>query len=53
MQGIATLKMEAAGFPETLVSHRNTTRRHNPEDGGSKLSRNVGVLPQQYTSLQP
>jgi len=28
----STLKMEAVLFSETLVTYRNTSRSHNPED---------------------
>jgi hypothetical protein len=44
--------MEAEGTSETLVSY-NTTRRHNPEDGGSMDLWNLGLLPQQYMASQP
>jgi hypothetical protein len=34
-----TLKMEAPGCSETLVSYHITTRRHNPEDNDLDLHR--------------
>jgi hypothetical protein len=34
-----TLKMEAGKSSETLVSYRNTTRRHSPEDLDLNLHR--------------
>jgi hypothetical protein len=58
---IFTLKMEAARSTETIVLYHNTKRRHNsedhvknlrPEDGGIKIHRNDGILPQ-YTASQP
>jgi hypothetical protein len=36
-----------------LVSHHNTTRRHNPEDGGTWTSETFGIPPQHYTASQP
>jgi hypothetical protein len=53
--------MEAAWSSETVVSYI-TTQRHNaenheliakllPEDGGSMVLRNGGILPQHYTVL--
>jgi len=53
--------MDAAKSSETSVSYHNTTRRHNPEDlelilhpedGGSIVLRNAGIL-QHYTASQP
>jgi hypothetical protein len=34
-----TLKMEAASSSETLVTYRNITRHHNPEDLGLDMSK--------------
>jgi hypothetical protein len=41
-----TLKMEAIRSSETLVSYHNITLPHNTEDGGSKVLRNIDILPQ-------
>jgi len=53
LHGHFTLKMEAARSSESLVSYRNTTRSFHPEDGGSKLLRNVGILSHHYTASRP
>jgi len=46
---------------ETLVSYHNITWRHNPEkldalqpeEGGSNVLRNIGILVQHYTASKP
>jgi hypothetical protein len=45
--------METARSSETLAFYHITTRRHNPEDGGSTVLRNFGILPQHYEVSQP
>jgi hypothetical protein len=40
-----TQQMEAVRPSETLVSYRNTTRRHNPEDRGLNLHRRENLKP--------
>jgi hypothetical protein len=50
--GVTTQKTEAAWCSETSVSYHYVTRRHNPEDGGSMVLRNVGILPLHHTASQ-
>jgi hypothetical protein len=45
--------MEAAYSSETLVSYHITSCRNNPEDGGSVVLRNVGILRNHYTASEP
>jgi hypothetical protein len=47
--GCDAVTMEDERPPETLVPHQYTVSQPS-EDGGSKVLRNVGILPHQYTS---
>jgi hypothetical protein len=44
---------QAARYTEKSVSYHITTRRHNPEDGGSMDLWIFGILPHHYTASQP
>jgi len=44
------LKMEAAWASETLMSLPQDYTASQPEDGGNKVLRNVGILPRHYTA---
>jgi hypothetical protein len=49
LHGVTTQKMKTAWSSETSVSCPNTVR-HKTEHGSSMVIRNVGILPQHYTS---
>jgi hypothetical protein len=52
LRGVRTLKMEAVWSSETLLTYHITAQCQNPEDGGSTVLRNVGILPHHYTVSQ-
>jgi hypothetical protein len=47
-----TLKTEAARFSETMVSYRNTTQRHNPEDHDFNLHRRKNLQSRSWDLLR-
>jgi hypothetical protein len=52
-EAFTVVMFQADVFWVVTVSHHNTIRRHNPEDGGSMYFWNVCILPQHYTVSQP
>jgi hypothetical protein len=52
LHSVTTQKMEAAKSSEAFISYHTNIRHHNLEDGGSKVLRNVHILPQYYTVSQ-